>query len=321
MDFIGIKYAMKSKVFPLVLSIFAIVMLIIFPDRYVTESYEGIKIFAFNVLPSLLPFFFFSQLLTNIGVGQKIGKLFSKPIRKLYKTNGIGGYILTMSALSGYPIGAKLISECCKSGMLGVSDAKSIIAYTSTSGPMFVLGTVGCVMLSNKIYGIVLLICHYLSAILNGLLYRNKTPTNSLIPTTYAENIWGDSAKSAISSISTCGVYVVIFYMLATMLRDAGVIGIISNLFSPIFGKASEGLVFGLIEMTGGCLTLSSVASPLALPTICAVISFGGLSVTFQSITFLSECGIKARCYLLRKFTQSVIAFSLTYLADFVFCL
>ena len=102
---------MKSKILPFVLSTFAITMLTVFPDRYISVSIESMKIFTLNVLPSLLPFMFFAQLLTNSGVGHKIGRLFYRPFSILYNANSIGSYTFTMSVLSGYPIGAKIISD------------------------------------------------------------------------------------------------------------------------------------------------------------------------------------------------------------------
>lgn len=310
---------MKSKIFPLILSTFTIIMLTIYPDRYVTISLEGIKIFILNVLPSLLPFLFFAQLLTNIGAGKKIGRLLDKPCNLLYNTGGIGGYAFAMSTLSGYPIGAKVVSECIKSGYISKDEARSIIAYSSTSGPMFVLGTVGCMMLNNKTAGLVLLVCHYLSALINGLIYRNKSRNKSVIISTTSQNVWGDSARGAINSVAVCSVYIAVFYLVGVMLKDIGVIEMIANLFRPILGSVSDGVVFGLVEITGGCMSLAKTNSIFTLPSICAVISFGGLSVTLQSITFLSECGIKAKTYVLTKITQSIIAFLLTYLVV-LFC-
>lgn len=312
---------MKSKIFPLAISTFVIVMLAVHPDRYVLTSLEGLKIFALNVLPSLLPFLFFAQLLTNIGVGEKIGRFFKKPCATLYNTGGIGGYVFAMSIISGYPIGAKLVSECIKSGSITRHEGKSILTYSSTSGPMFVLGTVGCIMLKNQSAGIIILICHYLSSLLNGLIYRNKKRSASIPLVSTSNNAWGESATNAVNSALLCGVYIAVFYMVAIMLKDVGIIDAVSAIFRPFLGEVSDGLVLGLIEMTGGCIALSETSTPFTLPAICAVISFGGLSVALQSITFLGECGIKSRYYVISKITQSVIAFFITYLACLVFSL
>lgn len=292
-------------------------MLIIFPEKYLSSSLSGLKIFAVNVLPALLPFFFFSKILSALGAGNILGSLLAKPCNKLYNTSGIGGYVFIMSTLSGYPIGAKLVADFVKNKQLSIEDAKSIIAYTSTSGPMFIMGSVGSVMLQNKYAGFILLICHYFSALLNGLIYRKKSHSkteHTQIQPLITDNILSESIYSSVISVLIAGAYVTIFYMCATMIEDIGIMSIISSLLTKIINNETiaSGLVFGSIEMTGGCLMLSKSTSILTLPSICTLISFGGLSVTLQSMTFLESCGISPFRYLLTKFTQAIIAFCMT---------
>ena len=61
--FAGVLYAL--------LLVFCIIMLVAFPDRYVGTALDGIKIWATTVLPSLLPFFFLTALLTKTEVLSK----------------------------------------------------------------------------------------------------------------------------------------------------------------------------------------------------------------------------------------------------------
>lgn len=317
---------MKNNVLLSLFSTIALCLLVAFPKVYLTASFDGIKLFAYNVLPCLLPFFFFTKVLTNLGINTKLGKIFKKPCKFLYNTSGQGGFVFVMSILSGYPIGAKLISDLYDDGVIGKSEALSISSFASTSGPMFMLGTVGAIMLNNYTYGIIILTCHYFSAILNGILYRKKSSTPDPKPTIKLknlENVLSTSINDSISGVLTCGAYIAIFYMIATMLKNVGILSLLSSGLNLIINNPniSNGLSFGLVEMTGGCAILSKTISFWTLPSICAIITFGGLSVTLQSITFLGKCGIKFSQYLLRKTTQTVIAFLLTVLAEVVFCL
>ncbi len=309
----------KNKLLPTLLSLGVIITLIVYPDKYLPISLDGIKIFAVNVLPALLPFFFFTKILSSLGAGNLLGKMLYKPCLKLYNTSGSGGYIYVMSVLSGYPVGAKLLADFTTGGYLSKDDAKTIMSYTSTSGPMFIVGSVGAVMLCNKTAGYVILLSHLVSALLNGLIYRNKresTQNDSLIRIETADNVLSESVYSAVISVAIAGSYVAIFYTCAYMLKDFGVIDAISNFFNLFLNDVvlSDGLAFGLIEMTGGCLALSKSVSFLRIPLICAIVSFGGLSVTLQSLTFLEPCGIKPMRYLLCKLTQSIIAFLICYI-------
>ncbi len=247
-----------------------------------------------------------------------MGKILARPCRNLYNTSGTGGYVFVMSMLSGYPVGAKLLADFTREGLINRQDAKTVMAYSSTSGPMFIVGSVGSIMLFDKTAGYIILVAHYLSAIVNGLLYRSKYKPESTdtIITQKVDNILSESVYSAVISVMIAGAYVAIFYTCATMLQDVGVISAISKLLNLGFKdeSLSTGLAFGLVEMTGGCLILSKSTSFLKFPIICAVISFGGLSVSLQSMTFLETCGIKPMHYLLSKITQSILAFILCFI-------
>lgn len=315
---------MKTRLIPFILSTLALSLLVAFPDVYLSASFDGIKIFVINVLPALLPFFFFTKLISNLGFVGSLSKSFNTPCKFLYNTSGIGGYVFLSSVLSGYPIGAKTLSDMYENGEISLSDAQTIMSFTSTSGPMFIVGSVGSIMLHNKTYGFIILLCHYLSAILNGVLYRNKSKSSQphKKQIVIGKNLLSKSISDTVSSVLISGAYIAIFYMIAVMLKNVGFLNVISDLLNLIFHNKAlcDGISFGLVEMTGGCALLSSTSSPFTLPAICAIISFGGLSVTLQSLTFLGNCNIKPTRYLLSKATQSIISFCLTYLVV-VFCL
>ncbi|MCI6976113.1 MAG: hypothetical protein MR895_02065, partial [Clostridiales bacterium] len=76
------------------------------------------------VLPALFPFFFFTRMLTGLGFPETVGKFFEKPVKFLFHTPPISAYIFFMSVLSGYPIGAKLISEFYKNGVINTEESK-----------------------------------------------------------------------------------------------------------------------------------------------------------------------------------------------------
>ena len=65
-------------------------------------------------MPSLLPFFFLSLLITNLGITANLSNKLSKPTAFLYNVNGVASFVQLMSFISGYPVGAKLIAELYK---------------------------------------------------------------------------------------------------------------------------------------------------------------------------------------------------------------
>jgi nucleoside recognition membrane protein YjiH len=105
--------------------------------------FQGLRLWATKVLPALLPFFILVKLLSYTTFSQTIGNFLSPITYRFYRVGGIAGYIYIMSILSGYPVGAKLTADFYKENYISKRQAHTISAFTSTSGPLFVLGTVG----------------------------------------------------------------------------------------------------------------------------------------------------------------------------------
>lgn len=302
------------------------------PARYTQSVFNGLKLFCVSVLPALFPFFFFTKLLTGFGVASSLGKICKKPVSFFYKAHPAGGYILAMSMMSGYPVGSKLLSELYASGTLDSTDVKKLSTFTSTSGPLFIVGTIGSGMLLSSAAGYLLLGTHYLAALINGLLYRNvasAAPTTkySMASQKTIDDLLGESIYSAIISVLIVGGYIAIFNMVCDALIDVGFVSLLEKGIAPLLSFCSlptemaRGIVLSFIEVTRGSLELSSCGAPLSavLPFIGAFTAFGGLSIAFQSLTYLQKCKIKTSFYFLSKLTQAVLAFAVTYLFSILF--
>lgn len=314
-----------KKITAMVTALFMLA-LIIFPERYIHSVSKGLNLYAVAVLPALFPFFFFTKVITSLGVTDNFRAL-DKPMKLLFNSPPAGGYIFLMAILSGYPVGAKMTADFYERGVITRTQAKIISAFTSTSGPLFIVGTVGISMFLSKEGGFILLISHYLSALINGLLYKNakeksEKTAEKVQPkiTLRSGNILGDSITDSVLSVAIVGGYIAIFSMILDVLIDIKAIALLAKGIGIILPEElSFGLISSLVEITRGCKELSLSGMPLkfAIPAASFAITFGGLSVTLQSMTFLAKCKIHPAYYLITKFTQGVIAFALASL----FCL
>ncbi|MFW5779853.1 MAG: hypothetical protein ACOCWI_00165 [Bacillota bacterium] len=299
--------------------------LVIYPDRYIDSVLYGLRLFSLSVLPALFPFFFLSKILTSLNVSSSMEKFIKKPLHKFFHSPPAGGYILFVSLMSGYPVGAKLISDCCNSGIITEKQARNISVFTSTSGPLFILGTVGVMMFNNKLAGFIILIAHYLGAVINGLILTSKTKDNqktTIPPPIDYDNILSDSITSSITAVAIVGGYIAIFGMLIDVLSDFSILDTAAKLLSYLFipEKIAFGILSSFIEITRGCKILASIGSPAAVVPICAgMISFGGLSITLQSMTFLSKCKIKPLFYLKTKIVQGIITYIVATVLSLIF--
>lgn len=303
------------------------IALIVYPDRYIASVSYGLQLFSITVLPALFPFFFFSKILTSLDIASSMEKVLKKPLKTLFNTPPVSGYILIVSLLSGYPIGAKLIADCYNMGLIDEFEAKNISVFTSTSGPLFIVGSVGINMFHNKTAGFIMLFSHYIGAIINGLILVNRKNQNNnargmaIKNTPKYDNILGDSITSSILSVAIVGGYIAIFCMFVDVFIDFKVIAFFEKFLVSLAipSKISNGIIVAFIEITRGCKNLSeSGLSLLATVPVCAgIISFGGLSVTLQSLTFISQCKITPLFYLKTKLSQGII----TYAVATIFCL
>ncbi|MBO4323032.1 MAG: hypothetical protein J5836_00065 [Clostridia bacterium] len=309
------------------ITLVCIVLLAIRPEIYLKSSFEGIKLWALTVLPSLLPFFFLTSLTSATGVIEKFSRKLEKPMRKIFRCGGICSYAFIMSILSGYPVGAKMISDLRKNGAISPSEATRMSTFCSTSGPLFIIGSVGTGMFNDKRAGYSIIAAHILSAVICGIIFRfygeNDSPKSFIPNRKLSENILYDCVYSSVISVALVGGFVCVFYVFADVMINLK-ISLPAEYLISLFLKderASKGFVCGLIECTRGAKTLSAIGvSPLSGSLACADISFGGISVIAQSSAFLKSAKVKTSVFMLSKTLQTIISFLLCLLiCQFVF--
>jgi len=302
-----------SNYFFVILIIFGIILLVISPSLSMNTFFEGIQIWATKVLPALLPFFILTKLLSYTQFINKLGKFLSPVTYKIYGVGGASGYVYLMSVISGYPVGAKLLSDLYSSKTISKGQAFTITSFTSTSGPLFILGTVAIGLFNDIKLGIIIIISHYIGALLNGLLYRQKVKsTTQALNTSTPQNFLSESMSNSILSIMTVGGFIALFYMFLTLLLSIHFFDPIVNGFNiiGIDKNLTTAIICGLIEVTTGAIYLSNVTlSPyLIAPILTFLISFGGLSIHAQAYCFLKNFDMPYRLFFVQKFTQAIIS-------------
>ena len=80
------------KIIVIITVIFLIVALAIYPDKYSKSTYEGVLLWAVSVMPSLLPYFFLTALLTKIGALTSVFEKLTPLNNKLFRLSGISAY-------------------------------------------------------------------------------------------------------------------------------------------------------------------------------------------------------------------------------------
>ncbi|MBR2840547.1 MAG: hypothetical protein IKF01_01610 [Bacilli bacterium] len=303
-------------------SVLFIIVLIFIGFEILTESESilssvkfSLNIFKENIFPSLFPFFILSSLLVNYGFVELISNLFKKPMNKIFKINSKCAFIFFMSIISGNPSNAKYTKELIDNGSIDKYEATKILCFSSFTNPLFILGTVR-VFLNNKEVPLLILIIHYVSNIIVGILIRNYHPSKKEEKTNF-KNAVDLMHKKRISNNKGFGTIITnsLTESINTLLLVLGVISVSLVLTTIIDNNLSlnstvQSLLNGFIEMTQGLKYVSLEAIPLRLKSILTVmiLSFGGLSVHLQTMSILSDTDVKYLPFLFSRILASLIS-------------
>lgn len=333
-----ISFLKRIKPIELVLAFFILFLLFALvsnPQTYIESTLNGILLWGTVVLPALLPFFILTRVLVHLQLVEVVCAQFRRVVQILFRAPAIAAYIFVMSILSGYPVGAKLTADCFEAGIITKQQAQKIATFTSTSGPMFIVGTVGAGMFFSKDTGFVILLCHILGSVLNGILYRNafwdkqETDENAALPkkTTDLNQLFLASVSNATLSIIMVGGFIAFFFVIIQILADYNIFGALSQLFSPILSllgistELTSAALEGMVEITRGARSVADLNLDLRLSSVVCTffISFGGASTYFQSLKFLSVCGISKKWFLLQKLTHGILSSLVAVVIFYVF--
>lgn len=243
-----------SDIFFLLLCLLVIAVLLFYPSKISSGISDGIMICGNVLIPSLFPFTVFSLFLTESGIIYKTGK---KPL--LFSI-----FVIFLSTIGGYPVGAKIIAESETKGFISKNFAEKLLCVSINAGPAFIITAVGEKILGNSILGLLLFIAHILSTVILFFIlrpYKNQEiKKNENISLPFSECFVNAVAKSSASMIGICS-YVILF---------SGIINLINNITSD------AKIVISLLEITNAVLNNKN------LYAISFFLGFSGVCIIMQ---------------------------------------
>lgn len=264
---------------------------IIFPETAVASAKDAVILWSGAVLPSLFPFFILSKALYFSGGMEFFSKML-KPLMRLLLIPEEYAFVLAISLICGYPTGSRTVGEMIKNGL---DDGDYAACLFCSSGPVFIIGTVGTVMLKNALSGAVLYYIHVCTLIILSCFLSPKQKAKAAPQ----KNIEGGMAEAVSESVpailNVCG-FMVFF-------------GIINGFILPVLPENTvlRGLISGLTEFTCGLNILASDAQNL--PQMSFLLSFGGVCVISQCLSCLK--GVNVCKFILCRLFSGCTAFLL----------
>lgn len=302
--------------------VFGIMLLILSnPTKYTSGTISGLTLFFTSVLPGLFPFMLLTKILTELNVVFKFSSKCEKFTKKVFGTPGVSLYAFLMSILSGYPIGAKIIGDLYEKKLISKLDAKKMSVFCTTSGPIFVIGTVGSIMFKSFTFGLILYASHILSSFLLGVIFhlfsksddKNFVSQTAIIQPVRSKNMITDCLVQTVNSLFVVGAYITMFYLISEIFETLKIFDMAKSVILPVaqnFGgeKYIDGILYGILEVTRGMSTLSVFSNKVSLVLASGLLSFSGLSIIMQSVAFLKPAGVKTSSFILYKVLHAALS-------------
>lgn len=273
------------------------------------------------ILPSLFPFFVLSVLLNRLGLPGYLGRLLTPLASRVYGVTGAGASALLIGLTGGYPLGAAYIADMERSGAITAREGERLLAFCNNSGPAFIIGAVGAGAFGSGKAGLLLYLCHVLSAMLTGLFFRQKDYCREIPPlqldTVYISQALPEAVKQAMGALlNVCG-FVMCFTVLVGLLDAGGAFSLLCGQLSAAFGlelQFTHAALTGVLELGSAAGALRGLApTPLNMALAAGILGWGGISVYFQTLAVLAGSKIKGALHFAGRLISASIGMVLAY--------
>lgn len=269
----------KNNFTPGVLSGIAIFIIILDIKCATQSATEGIDLCLRTVIPSLFPFFVLSTILNSCLLGKTIR--FLRPLGKLCSIPAGGESLLLLGYITGYPVGAQLITQGYRKKSLSAATAHRLLGFCNNAGPAFIFGMLSPIFTAQYapwlLWGI-----HIVSGIIVGFMipvednctFSIKEPNPA--STSYA-------LQNALCNIATVCGWVVLFRIL---------LGYANKWFLWRLSPTAHVILAGILELANGCIALNTLPSAgLKFIIASGILALGGLCVGMQTRSVTQDLG------------------------------
>jgi sporulation integral membrane protein YlbJ len=321
----GVYPALNYNTLAKILIVLFFAAMFLFPGASFRGAGSGLLLWFHNVLPSVLPFIILSNLITRLNIAGQISKILYPLLGRLMHISYEGCYPVIIGFLSGLPIGAKSTADLVHGNKISLKEGQFLMGMCNNASPMFIIGYIALTQLKLPDMKYALFAIIYGSAVIGAFMYQRfslykiNTPRTGLLnnasdrnaaPSRFTFDLLDQSIMNGFEIITKIGGYIILFSMLAQIIREIGP--------QDSFLKA---FVMGILEITTGisqiCSSSMNIHTKIVLVSI--LTSFGGLSAAAQTKSVLGDTGLSMKAYLLIKLMSAFTALilSVTYLTLF----
>lgn len=292
------------------LLVLALFLSLFFSDEISHATLSGLKLCSSVIIPSVFPFMIVADFLlysVNFDTLSILGRAFER----IFKVTRKALPAFALGVLCGFPLGVKCASELYLDGEISKEEAERLIGFCNNTGPAFLISGVGAGLRKSATDGLILYLCMLISAVLVGFLFSLGKPSPKL-----TENRARGRSFSLVRSISQAGLNTLTVCSFLTFF--ASICGLLRKLLTQSYPYL---VLICILEVGNATSILSKtplLSSDLSLILSAFAVSFSGLSVHLQAMSFLSSTDIRVGKYYIMKLCQGVLAALLCALMLFI---
>lgn len=304
------RFHLTGKRLSYLVMIFFFCLLFLFPEASVIGAKNGLFLWFYQVIPSLLPFFILTNLFLFTGVSHLLAGFLSPLLSPFFRCSPAGCYAIVIGVLAGLPLGAKTVASLVQMRLITSSEGEYLLPMSNHVGPLFCLGYISCTVLGTPKVGFLFYAIVVLTPMLIGrLCYRNISFSPSLsrkagISQKFSFSLLDQSIEQSFSTLFRIGGYIVLFSVLSSLSSLLPIAALPSSVFCS------------LLEISTGVSSLSALSLPKELLIVLTTgfVTFGGLSSFAQTKSVLAGSNLRLTHYILVKMISAPAAALLMWL-------
>jgi sporulation integral membrane protein YlbJ len=312
----------KNKLLKGTILLFMITMLA-YPGASFRGASSGLLLWFHNVLPNLLPFIILSNLMVRLNITRKISRVFYPFLGRIFRISCEGCYPILFGFLSGIPMGAKATADLMTENKISQKEGQFLLNMCNNASPMFILGYIAITQLKLPQIKYALFAIIYASAIISAILFRFVSSRLSkaqeeLLPehnvpkadkkassSRFSFDLLDNSIMNGFEVVTRIGGYIILFSILAQILKEAG----------PLAGIV-KAFLMGVMEITTGVSQICSADIEIStkIVLVAALTSFSGFSGIAQTKSVLQDARLSIHSYIILKLISAIITILLALL-------
>ena len=283
-------------------SLLLIALLILFPGIAMPAAAESLNIWLSNIVPAVFPFVVCVNMLVSSYIYSRSLSAADTFMRSVFNLPSGSALPIAAGLLSGCPMGGKITADMYLNGHITSDEAQRIIGFINNPSPVFVICAVGIGLLNSAAYGRLIYLSCLLSTFMCALIFKFYYTKNAVsCPIRSNTDLSGsDIMLNSVSVILKIGGYIVFF-------------GVISRFaeFVPYIGK----YLSCIVEMSGGSAEIAcwDIDIRTKISLIAFVLSFGGICIQMQVISFLKNIPVKKYIFFISCIIKAIFAYCFCY--------